>query len=483
MKENTLFKLDLLQSYYLQKPARFGITKQILRSDRFRSQADGKEKHEKHRHKLLQLSRDEARKMIQKLQEEAFEKKFHFIETNLNRAVTKALKKERQRHLKDPEKLQAVDTLLQNASNLLHENLENKIYKRLLKSFPTRLNIKSEVFEGLPADSIKYIKNMKDNNPYKTNSLEINNLLSKIFAEKNVKQALEHIDTMEIVWGPKTYKKDDNSRNFNEDELADFEEDNNLSNDLKAEKTGETSSIEKTNDASIDYEDLYESYKTSIVASSDEESDNELVLDPSMNYNEITDDEPSGSDSDDDDSADDNERSTEEEVAEDSGSNKVNKKRSLEEDDFFASEEKKTQSSTRKMQLPVLASGYYSGGESDVEKDDLVDEITKTRKNRRGQRARQKIWEKKYGKSAKHVIQQHERFKSERERLKAEFEERQRKREAKQKLREERENQKGVKQQKIEEKSKFVHPSWEAKLKQQEALKNAKFAGKKITFD
>lgn len=45
--------------------------------------------------------------------------------------------------------------------------------------------------------------------------------------------------------------------------------------------------------------------------------------------------------------------------------------------------------------------GYWSGSEggSDVEQD--VD--VAPRKNRRGQRARQQIWEKKYGKGAKHL--------------------------------------------------------------------------------
>ncbi|KAF2638718.1 Bud-site selection protein [Massarina eburnea CBS 473.64] len=50
--------------------------------------------------------------------------------------------------------------------------------------------------------------------------------------------------------------------------------------------------------------------------------------------------------------------------------------------------------------LPTLSqAAYFSGSESEA--SDLDTELTK-RKNRRGQRARQKIWEKKYGGKAKH---------------------------------------------------------------------------------
>ncbi|KAG0687366.1 hypothetical protein C6P40_002465 [Pichia californica] len=221
-------------------------------------------------------------------------------------------------------------------------------------------------------------------------------------------------------------------------------------------------------------EDYYEFYRNQIAASSDEET--EYGLNPDINYNEITDEEPT------DEEVEDNKVKSEVKATK-----KENEaKRSIEEDDFFTSSEpslKKNKSSMKDIQLPRLATGYYSGGESDddAKNDELVDEITKPRKNRRGQRARQKIWEKKYGSGAKHVAKQQERAKSDRERLKLEFEARQVKRDLKQKEREEREKIKTEKIQKQQEKS--VHPSWEAKLKAQESMKNAKPAGKKITFD
>ncbi len=48
--------------------------------------------------------------------------------------------------------------------------------------------------------------------------------------------------------------------------------------------------------------------------------------------------------------------------------------------------------------LPSLMGGYISGSESASD----IDVAPPTRKNRRGQRARQAIWEKKYGEKAKH---------------------------------------------------------------------------------
>lgn len=51
--------------------------------------------------------------------------------------------------------------------------------------------------------------------------------------------------------------------------------------------------------------------------------------------------------------------------------------------------------------LPTLMGGYISGSESASD----VDVAPSLKKNRRGQRARQAIWEKKYGEKAKHKLQ------------------------------------------------------------------------------
>ncbi|KAK6956813.1 hypothetical protein Daesc_002093 [Daldinia eschscholtzii] len=58
--------------------------------------------------------------------------------------------------------------------------------------------------------------------------------------------------------------------------------------------------------------------------------------------------------------------------------------------------------------LPSLMGGYISGSESEASDLDLAP----ARKNRRGQRARQAIWEKKYKEKAKHVQKQQEKAKA-----------------------------------------------------------------------
>ncbi|PRT54475.1 Protein bud22 [Wickerhamiella sorbophila] len=111
--------------------------------------------------------------------------------------------------------------------------------------------------------------------------------------------------------------------------------------------------------------------------------------------------------------------------------------------------------------LPALTQGYISGSEDDEPENPMPE-----RKNRRGQRARRKIWELKYGSRAKHVLKEKEEY------------------EKKKQMKEARQKQRAAKQQqhKEETKNKPLHPSWEAHKKQKEAQKAVQFAGKKITF-
>ncbi|KIR96411.1 hypothetical protein L804_06246 [Cryptococcus deuterogattii 2001/935-1] len=78
--------------------------------------------------------------------------------------------------------------------------------------------------------------------------------------------------------------------------------------------------------------------------------------------------------------------------------------------------------------LPSLSIGFTRGddGDSDPDLDDdpngVAGKQSVVRKNRRGQRARQAIWEKKYGKNAKHVVkaQEEEKRQAQKAREKAE---------------------------------------------------------------
>ncbi|KAH7020605.1 putative cellular morphogenesis protein [Macrophomina phaseolina] len=150
--------------------------------------------------------------------------------------------------------------------------------------------------------------------------------------------------------------------------------------------------------------------------------------------------------------------------------------------------------------LPSLSAvGYISGSESEPE--DLEDQIAPPRKNRRGQRARQQLWEKKYGNSAKHLAKKKEKEKNDRNagwdakrgavdrdgsKGKGKF------------GRDKGMNRSGRgpkatdantvelgKKKDHRDDSGKLHPSWEAaKLAKEKAkLNNVQFQGKKVTFD
>lgn len=208
-----------------------------------------------------------------------------------------------------------------------------------------------------------------------------------------------------------------------------------------------------------------------MLAASDEEDEEGLQLDPNVNYNEVTDEEPSD---------DENEAEDENEEDEDEGAGEPETKKP-------------------KYQLPELMAGYYSGGDSSD--DDLVNDRVaqeqmsnkSLRKNRRGQRARRKIWEQKFGEKANHLVKERKAFYEKKKRKQQEFEERENKRAAKaakvsefeRKVSQESEKAAPHKpdHKKAKDEPAMEHPSWVAKREADAKLKNAKFEGKKVVFD
>ncbi|KAK8190008.1 Bud-site selection protein [Phyllosticta capitalensis] len=75
-----------------------------------------------------------------------------------------------------------------------------------------------------------------------------------------------------------------------------------------------------------------------------------------------------------------------------------------------------TAAPTKSTFIPSLSAvGYISGSDSDASDPEDVDErVAPPRKNRRGQRARQAIWEKKYGEKAAHVQKAQQKAKTDR---------------------------------------------------------------------
>jgi hypothetical protein len=134
--------------------------------------------------------------------------------------------------------------------------------------------------------------------------------------------------------------------------------------------------------------------------------------------------------------------------------------------------------------LPSLATGYISGSDDDednydYDNDETVKSITTERKNRRGQRARQKIWEMKYGSSANHIQKEKEEKIEKVKQRQTEFEKRQAKRAKRQMDDPHRKSETSKSTAKTDEKP--IHPSWEAKKKLTATA--VKFEGKKVRFD
>lgn len=118
---------------------------------------------------------------------------------------------------------------------------------------------------------------------------------------------------------------------------------------------------------------------------------------------------------------------------------------------------------------PTLMQGFISGSEDEDEDTYVEPDVKPQRRNRRGQRARQKIWEQKYGKKANHVIKQ------QKEEEKSAWEKEQKRRRKEEKYAQ-------AQRRKQEFYARPVHPSWEAKQKQKEQQEKIHFAGKRVKF-
>ncbi|EMR09498.1 hypothetical protein PNEG_02086 [Pneumocystis murina B123] len=116
--------------------------------------------------------------------------------------------------------------------------------------------------------------------------------------------------------------------------------------------------------------------------------------------------------------------------------------------------------------LPSLSTGYISGSDDNNNIDPEYKVIDKPKKNRRGQRARRKIWEIKYGKNARHLQIKRKKLNSNKN-IKLSYN-----------------NKNSALVSKNNKETKPLHPSWEAarRLKKKESS-NIKFEGTKIKFE
>lgn len=463
-KSNSMWKLDLLEAKFHGTQARFPRTKTLLTA-----------RNTSKLWKRLPTSEEEANKEIKALKKEYFDKKYYGSHKKLAREVNKVVKSDKSRLKSDGSKKDIITFI----TSL--EELENLITSKLIKCITSSILVNKELKENIPYYISKDIQTIIKDKTHKSNpsrffinhcqnNKELNNYISKLWNSKTIKKALEEIDwSFKLVRGNISKQEKDSRKRLSGKDIQDDHSDVDADSDESDDESEEESSLK-------DLEEDYDKFAVYDNLVGDSDNEEKMDLDPNVNYNEVTDEEASELEND--------------EVEEGNDSDASH-------DSFFAEEKKPKE----KYQLPELATGYFSGGsddEDDIDNDQVVKAATTQRKNRRGQRARQKIWEKKYGQEAKHVKSEKAKIASEREQRQLEYEERCRKREEKARLAMENAptgsntaplgNRKprpdvSLPSATAASEPEKMHPSWEAKRLAEEKQKNIKFQGKKITFD
>lgn len=491
-KKNELWKLDYLEAKFHNTVPRFNHTKKLLSAKNVSQLV-----------KKLPCNQEDADAQILALKSEYFDRKYYAGHKKLTKEVTRVVMGDLKKFAGEALKSTIVD-FFDNDDNM-NLLITSKLIKMIMSTVLNTKILKQNPPDYISTESKAIIldKSNKFNpsaffiNNCQNNPI-LNNYISGLWNSKSIKPILLEIEwSFKLIRGGITKadrdlrdkhlksKTNENGR-IQDDEADDGSSDdsNNESSDESDDDSGDEieshqqgSEIEVSNNkenSEVDFEEVYEKYAAydNLVGDSDEEEEEKVVLDSEVDYNQVTDEEPSELDD--------------------------------EEDSFFeedSSKETKDKSKIKKEKLehklPDLIGGYYSGGsdeEDDVDNDKVVKEITQARKNRRGQRARQKIWEKKYGKEAKHIKEERQKIASEREQRQREFEERERKRQLKAKLAIQNAPSgantqplgarlTGSTDKTASDGKEIIHPSWQAKKLAEEKQKNVKFAGKKIKFD
>jgi hypothetical protein len=419
-KENLLLKLDLLESLLKKEDAapRLGLTK-IVAEKRRPGKAQNKD--------TAQLQQE-----VKQLKQRVVERKIHHGEVQIQRSLKNAIKVEplkiqkRIKKVDNEEKRNALEDELKVVADIEVSSMARKmVYRTLLKNFLDKAHRKER--PEFLSDGV--VKQVLEHESMEGMSTAAKNVFARLMNMDAAKSALKDlVSSIKIVSGLETKQQSSNDTLFTDNTLT------------------TTGNKDKSNHAHVDdYRDP-------------DSSDAQSVAEISGAFQRVNNgksEKPAkvGSDVDN-------------EVEDDSGES--------EDEDFFD------------RNLPKLASGYYSGGSDDeddydYDKDAKVLEVTTERKNRRGQRARRRIWELKYGRNANHVKKEREEKVAMAKKRQADFEERQAKRMKRQDAMQERRAQSHGREQ-LEsnaESDKPLHPSWQAKLQQKEV----KFQGKKLTFD
>jgi len=441
--ENALFKLDLLEcKFHNLDPPRFNKTQEICHS-------------RKNNYKLLEVPDEEAEELIKRYQHEQFELKYDEFYGKLEKVLNKLLKQEK----KSSDKFKRAVEVVEKDDALRKLNLRFKLDKTISKIFKRKIKEKSQI---IPKTFYVEYKDIHLRNPHESNTKEIDTLFSKLFGKVIFRDCIEKMKVQfKLILGPvrQEYSNKDSAESIEESHA----------NEIEQKGTGEdakVNTVETTMNNELDLENHKGEHATNGNSEDGNKKTGEMALKEGQEGVETEDEEVQ---------------------------NEANTGSASELDDFFKedteSERTTGKGDRKKIVLPAIMSGYYSGDEDEDElekadRDNEVQKVTsKHRKNRRGQRARRKIWEKKFGKNAKHLVKEREEWHAKQQRLEHEYEIRVEKRAEKQKKHEEWMEKQKEKKKEIEAlKNKPLHPSWTAKRKLEESLAHVKFEGKKQKF-
>lgn len=479
-KDNLLFKLDNLEYQYHYLNGTVESFEPRLNQTRKLYNSKGRKNIKRVSKVLESLNLDDVNSQLHEIRVKFLDGKVHSLEKNMKTCLVKKINEDKKNKI-----LKVCDSI----DDFLTAAVMSKIVKVTVAKIARGKNIPSW-FEEHVLFKANLDKEHKWNPSRVRNDIILKidqgeKLVSQIMNDKKCRELFQTFDiSLDTLLGINKDKKlalkqeEKNKKNAIKNKSSDSKKndgDDDDSDVTDEQEVEEQSSDDRAAAGEVDEEEILKAYEGMLVASEDEDGDdNGVELDSNINYNEVTDEEPSADES-------------ESDIDESSG-----------DDDEPKTKKQKTQ----KMRLPELMAGYYSGEDSDIDSEE--DEVAKRqvaivpqKKNRRGQRARRKIWEQKYGKGANHVQKEFEQKMAERKQRQEDYEARVAKRAARDALRDKNNiNKMELKNAKVfgsvplsatkpvsVPKVHEDHPSWIAKKKAEEKEKNAKFTGKKIVFD
>jgi hypothetical protein len=339
------------------------------------------------------------------------------------------------------------------------------VYRHLNKVYVTRETPEPEFFSPQTLSELEKVKQ-----PEFAGDKAIVNVISRLCGSNSVKSVFEELNRSinhVIV------------RERREIDKEDIEEHKNKKQALNGQNINKDKREFDKHSSSED--EFYDTYDSMVAASESEDEQEKVTVVPNDPNRSIT-DEGVLSDSDSDFESGNIAVATTKDKR-----NSSSKGSNLESDDFFAS------TNNSMSNLPTLATGYVSGSDDedsyDYDNDKVVKQVVTERKNRRGQRARRKIWELKYGKKANHVIKEREEHAAGARKRQQEYEERELKRQAKRIKSADAGNSSGMGSAvtsrglpvRVQSTDKPLHPSWQAKKNLK--VSASAFEGKKLKFD